>query len=199
MRRYASIILALTLIMASVPVTFAAGVELGETASVSFTFKGIYGVDGTFSYSDDSVFSDISYSDSGNMEGNVNNDIAYFYNHKATDFTITVNATVVDSAKDGDTCQITFTYRTADESGNVTGWQTMTKTVTIEAFGSGGEWYSNTLPLPYRNLTLYRGYRLRKPTVSRLPMPFPTMATWHWKAESITRRTMLSICATVTP
>lgn len=135
MKRYSkilAIVLALTLILASVPAAFAAGTEPGKTASVSFTFKGIYGVDGTFSYSDASIFSDISYSNSGNMAGKVNNDVAYFYNSESTDFTITVNAKVATSAKNGDTCKITFTYRTSDANGNMTGWQTMTKTVTVE-------------------------------------------------------------------
>lgn len=135
MKRYSkffAIILALILVLTTTPAAFAAGVEPGKTASVSFSFNDIYGVDGTFSYSNASILSNISYSNSGNMAGKVNNDVAYFYNSESTDFTITINAKVSSSAKSGDTCQITFTYRTSDANGDMTGWQTMTKTITVE-------------------------------------------------------------------
>ena len=135
MKRYSkffAIILAIILVLTTTPVAFAAGVEPGKKASVSFSFNDIYGVDGTFSYSNASILSNISYSNSGNMAGKVNNDVAYFYNSESTDFTITINAKVSSSAKSGDTCQITFKYRTSDANGNMTGWQTMTKTITVE-------------------------------------------------------------------
>ena len=135
MKRYSKIfalILALTLVLASMPVAFAAGVEPGQTASVSFSFDGIYGIDGSFSYSNASIFADVTYGNSGNMAGKVNNDVAYFYSSESTNFTITINARVAASAKNGDSCQITFTYRTSDANGNMTGWQTMTRTVTVE-------------------------------------------------------------------
>ena len=135
MKRYSkffAINLAIILVLTTTPAAFAAGAEPGKTASVSFSFNDIYGVDGTFSYSNASILSNISYSNSGNMAGKVNNDVAYFYNSESTDFTITINAKVSSSAKSGDTCQITFTYRTSDANGNMTGWQTMTKTITVE-------------------------------------------------------------------
>ena len=127
-----AVVLALFLIVASVPTAFAAGTEPGKTASVSFTLNGIYGVDGTFSYSNKSILSDVSYSNSGEMAGKVNNDVAYFYSSNESNFTITVTAKVASSAKNGDSCQITFKYRTSDANGNMTEWKTMTKTITVE-------------------------------------------------------------------
>lgn len=135
MKRYSklfAVVLALFLIVASVPTAFAAGTEPGKTASVSFTLNGIYGVDGTFSYSNKSILSDVSYSNSGEMAGKVNNDVAYFYSSNESNFTITVTAKVASSAKNGDSCQITFKYRTSDANGNMTEWKTMTKTITVE-------------------------------------------------------------------
>jgi hypothetical protein len=118
--------------MATAPAAFAAGTEPGKTASISFTFEGIYGIDGTFSYSDASILSDISYSDNGSMTGKVHNDVAYFYGSEAVNFTITVKAKVAASAKNGDTCKVTFTYRTSDENGNMSGWNTVTETITVK-------------------------------------------------------------------
>ena len=130
--KFLAIALALTLIFASMPAAFAAGTEPGKTVSVSFSFQGIYGVDGTFTFSNPSILSDISYSYSGGLNGSINNNVAYFYGNQATDFTITVTAKVVASAKNGDSCDISFTYETSDQNGDMSSWKTSTRTITVE-------------------------------------------------------------------
>ncbi len=135
MKRYSklfSLFLAFVLVMTIAPAAFAAGVKPGQTATASFSFKGIYGVDGTFTYSNASILKDVTYSNSGKMAGKVNKDVAYFYSSESTNFTIKVNAKVADSAKNGDSCKITFTYRTSDANGDMTGWKKMTKTIKVE-------------------------------------------------------------------
>lgn len=135
MKRFSKIFaiaLVLTLIFASLPAAFAAGTEPGKTATVSFSFQGIYGVDGSFSFSNKGIFSSVSYGNNGTMAGTVNNDIAFFYSSAATNFTINVTVQVADSAKNGDSCDITFNYRTSDANGNMSEWKSATKTVTVE-------------------------------------------------------------------
>lgn len=135
MKRYAklfSLIIVFVLVLTAIPAAFAAGVKPGQTATASFTFKGIYGVDGTFTYSNASILKNVSYSTNGKMAGKVNKDVAYFYSSESSDFTIKVNAKVADTAKNGDTCKITFTYRTSDANGDMTGWKKMTKTIKVE-------------------------------------------------------------------
>lgn len=135
MKRFSKIFaiaLVLSMILASLPAAFAAGTEPGKTATVSFSFQGIYGVDGTFSFSNQAMISSVSYGNSGGMGGKVNNNVAYFYSSEATNFTINVTVKVADTAKNGDSCDITFTYRTSNQNGEMTAWQTASRTVTVE-------------------------------------------------------------------
>lgn len=130
--RIFSVILVLTLIVASVPAAYAAGTSPGSAVSVTFTFNNIYGVDGTFTYSNDSILTGVTYSDNGTMSGKVKNNMAYYYTNEASNLTITISAKVAKTAKNGDTCAITFKYRTSDANGTMSEWKTMTKTVKVE-------------------------------------------------------------------
>lgn len=138
MKRFSKIIavlVALLLIASVIPAAFAAGttVEPGKKASVSFTFKKIYGIDGEFSFSNSKMISgDVTYKAKTNMMGSVQNNVAFFYGSAEDTITITATFKVSASAKDGDKCDVTFKYETSDIDGNMSEWKTAKKTVTVK-------------------------------------------------------------------
>ena len=127
------VLMALILVAAMVPAANAAGTAPGEKASVSFTYKDIYGIDGEFSFSNPAIISgDVTYTSNTTMSGSVENNQAYFYDSNKADITITVSFTVSASANDGDKCEVSFKYETSDKQGNMSGWDTDKQTVVVE-------------------------------------------------------------------
>ena len=127
------VLMALILVAAMVPAANAAGTAPGEKASVSFTYKDIYGIDGEFTFSNPAIISgSVTYTSNTTMSGSVENDQAYFYNSDKADITITVSFTVSASANDGDKCEVSFKYETSDKQGNMSGWDTDKQTVVVE-------------------------------------------------------------------
>ena len=127
------VLMALALVAAMVPAAFAAGTTPGETASVSFTFEDVYGVDGDFSFSNPAIISGSVTYDVDGADGSVENDLAFVYGSAKTDITITVSFKVSANAKDGDKCDVSFHYETAlDKNGTMSQWDTVKKTVVVE-------------------------------------------------------------------
>lgn len=128
------VLMALILVATMVPAAFAAGTAPGEKASVSFTYENIYGINGEFTFSNPAIISGaVSYEVSG-IDGEVENNVAFFYGSKETDITITVSFTVSADAKDGDKCDVAFEYEISDKQGNMSEQlKTDTKTVVVEA------------------------------------------------------------------
>ena len=127
-----AVLLALVLILAMAPAAFAAAP--GQTAYVSFSLNGVYGVNGEFSFGNSAIIGGTpSYSSNTTMMGSVDNNIAFFYGSAEASITITVAVPISSSAKPGDTCTVNFTYETADAAGNMSGMKTDTRTITVEA------------------------------------------------------------------
>ena len=139
MNKLVAVLVALVLIVSTIPAAFAAGTTAkpGEQASVSFTAKNIYGLNGEFTFSNPSLISgEVSYTSNTAMMGSVQNNVAFFYGSAQSNITITVSFKVSASAKDGDKCDVTFKYETSDADGNMSsdtiGWTTKTETVTVK-------------------------------------------------------------------
>ncbi len=133
--RFITVLIVLALVIATIPAAFAAGTtaEPGEKASVSFTIKKVYGVDGEFTFSNSSIISgDVSYKAKTDMMGSVQDNVAFFYGSDEDSITITASFKVSASAKDGDKCDVSFKYETSDIDGNMSAWKTVTKTVTVK-------------------------------------------------------------------
>lgn len=143
--RFLSGILALVL-MVSLAVTVFADVyetEAGATVTVTFTVPKSFGVDGSFSFSNKDMFSEVSYVNKSGLEGRIDRDIVFLHGSEETDIQIDVVCTVNDSAKPGDQCDITLQYEAADlnghfedgetEAGTDIHWEYITHTVIIKA------------------------------------------------------------------
>lgn len=120
------LVVALVVIMAA-PAAYAA--QPSETVTATFSFSGIYGIDGTFTFSNPDLLSNISYSTSG-MAGSAANNKVYLYSAEESNVSIVITAKVSASAADGDSCTITFNYQTSDENGNMTAGST-SRTITV--------------------------------------------------------------------
>lgn len=124
-----ALLLTAVLIIGLSPAVFAA--QPSEKVTVYFSKSNIYGIDGTFSFSNPGLFTSISYSTSG-MAGSAANNKVYMYSADKATATVGVTVTVSPSAKEGDSCTITFEYETSDINGNMTaGKDSQTVTVSI--------------------------------------------------------------------
>lgn len=130
--RVFAVLLALILVATIIPAAYAAGTAPGKQASVSFSFKNVCGIDGKFTFSNPAIISGVTYSENTTLKGGVENDEAFYYGSKETDITITVSFKISASAKDGDKCDVSFRYETSDVNGDMSEWNTVTKTVTVE-------------------------------------------------------------------
>ena len=131
-----AVLLVLVMALSFLPAAFAAGgveVEAGKQATVSFAFTNVYGVDGEFTFSNPGMFSSVTYTYAGSVSGMMANNKAIFSHYEPFAVTLVVNCTVAAGAKAGDTCDISFTYETADKDGNMSAWSTATKTVVVKA------------------------------------------------------------------
>ncbi len=131
-----AVLLALVLIIATASAVSAADATVtpGATATVSFYFENIAGIDGTFTFSNAGIMAGgASYSNTQTMMGSVQNDTAFFYGSALTSITINVSVPISAGAQPGDTCTVTFTYETSDLDGNMSAWNTVSKTIAVEA------------------------------------------------------------------
>lgn len=132
--KFLALLLALALIGGVIPSASAANVTVapGGTTTVSFAVDGAYGLDGTFSFSDSSFITGVSYSDNGAMDGGISGGSAFYYGSASSALVIYVTVQVSADAVDGQVCQITFTYETSDENGNMSDWKTSSCTVEVD-------------------------------------------------------------------
>ena len=131
-----AVLMVLVMALSFLPAAFAAGeveVEAGQQATVSFAFENVYGVDGEFTFSNPALFSDVKYEYAGSVTGMMANDKAIFASHEPFAVTLVVKCTVAAGAKAGDKCDVSFKYETADKDGNMSTWNTVTKTVVVKA------------------------------------------------------------------
>lgn len=131
-----AVLLALVLIIATASAVSAADATAtpGATATVSFYFDNIAGIDGNFTFGNAAIMAGAaSYSNTQTMMGSVQNDIAFFYGSALTSITINVSVPISASAQPGDTCTVNFTYETSDLDGNMSAWNTVSKTIEVAA------------------------------------------------------------------
>lgn len=134
--KWISGLLLIALIMViTAPTVFAAAPS--ETVTVYFTKSDIYGIDGTFSFSNPELFTSVSYSTSG-MAGSAANNKVYLYSADKANVSIGVTVTINPAAADGDSCVITFNYQTSDIDGNMTSG-TASQTVTVSVPSDPGK------------------------------------------------------------
>jgi hypothetical protein len=136
--KWLSALLTVVLVLSMSQAVFAA--KPSETTTVKFTYSGIYGIDGSFTFSNPELFTNVVYSFEG-MAGSVANDKVFLYDADPKTVTISLTVTISGSAKDGDSCAITFNYETSDIDGKMTpGVETKTVTVTVPTTpaGNGG-------------------------------------------------------------
>lgn len=118
-------ILAVVCLCANIPVYAAVSpakttAHAGQVVTLTYTYKGIAGINGTFTYSNPSVFSDINFSIDGLSTGKYNEktkSLAYF-SASPVNCTVTLKLTVANGAKIGETCDISLQYETTAD-GNL--------------------------------------------------------------------------------
>lgn len=112
----------------------AASAQPGQTAYVSFSVSGIYGIQGSFSYSNPAIITGISSSHSfSGMMGPMDGNSCALAGATETSGSITLAISLSADAAPGDSCTVTFTYQTSDGDGQLSGTQVATGTVTVEA------------------------------------------------------------------
>ena len=86
----------------------------GQVVTLTYTYKGIAGINGTFTYSNPNMFSDINFSIDGLTLGKYSEKTKTlaFLGTSPVDCTITLKLTVAGGAKTGETCDISFQYET---------------------------------------------------------------------------------------
>ncbi|MBQ7309569.1 MAG: hypothetical protein IJW87_05265 [Clostridia bacterium] len=99
----------------------AANAPQGKTATVTFTFKDIAGVNGTISYSNADIFADVKVRVASNTTGEATKDAFFLYSDTAEagnlSFILTVK--IDPKAKINESCTIALLFDTYDEEGNV--------------------------------------------------------------------------------
>ncbi len=123
-------IFALTLVLAiifciSVPASAAVSptkksANAGDVITLKYTYNGIAGINGTFTYSNPDMFSNIKFNIEGLTMGKYNDKtkMVAFFGTEPVKCTITLVLTVSKKAKTGDKCDITFKYETTAD-GNM--------------------------------------------------------------------------------
>ncbi|MBE6788370.1 MAG: hypothetical protein E7539_01760 [Ruminococcaceae bacterium] len=86
----------------------------GQVVTLKYTYSGIAGINGTFTYSNPDVFSDIKFTIDGLTSGlySPETKTLAFFGSKPVNCTITLKLTVSPKAKIGDSCNITLQYET---------------------------------------------------------------------------------------
>lgn len=114
----------------------AASAQPGQTAYVSFSMSGIYGIQGSFSYSNPAIITSISSSHSfSGLMGFIDSNSCALAGASESSGSITLAITLSGDAAPGDSCTVTFTYQTVSDgiSGELSGTQVASGTVTVEA------------------------------------------------------------------
>ncbi len=105
-----------------------------ETATISFIFENIAGVEGVITFSNPEIFSDIELVQNGLANGSYNEEqgkISYYGTDIVEKVSVDVNYTMLAELEGGTTCDITLKYRTTDEEGNLSEWKTETATIMV--------------------------------------------------------------------
>lgn len=121
---------ALLLLLCAAPAAYAA--QPGETVTMEIPFADTYGIDGTFTYSNREMFSQVTYQVEGMTQGNVVDDVCFYYSEGQTSGRVLVTMVLAQDVENGESCTVQFSYETCDSDGNTTPWQVASYTVTAE-------------------------------------------------------------------
>ena len=95
-------------------------VYAGQVVTLTYKYNSIAGINGTFSYSNPNMFSDINFSIDGLSLGKYTEKTKSlaFFGTSPVDCTITLKLTVSNNAKSGESCNISLQYETTSD-GNM--------------------------------------------------------------------------------
>ena len=108
----------------------------GQIVTLKYNYSGIAGINGTFTYSNSNVFSNVKFQIDGLVLGEYNaskNTFAYFGTNEVN-CTITLKLTVSSGVKIGDKCTVTLKYETTGADGmapSVPDYKYDTATITV--------------------------------------------------------------------
>ncbi len=136
LQRILAVLFALVIVSGLTLTAFAVDGKPGKTVEVTFDLDNIFCVDGTFTFSNPDIFQKYNYSWTGLKFGSVEKlaggDKCYLFNAEECDATLTLTLELSSKAKPGDTCDISFTYRTGTDGGAVMSeYKTMVRTVKV--------------------------------------------------------------------
>lgn len=93
--------------------------EAGKEVTIEFTYEKIMGVNGTFSFSNPDMISDVKVvlAEGTNFSGSFGKDsyVAWYYAGSVSDCTIVMTVTIANDAKPGDECVVNFNYETTTD------------------------------------------------------------------------------------
>lgn len=142
-KKFLPAILTVMLLIATLPVQVFAATDVkataGSTVTVPLSFSGVYGVQGTISFDNQGIIDTstiaITISAPSGQKSVNNSDRKISYspdNHNAVSGSVQVTFKVKDSAKVGDTCNVSITGLSATKNYTDEDWSTSTRLV-IEA------------------------------------------------------------------
>ena len=137
MRKAAGLLLAVLLLAGFTGTAAASTAAPGETATVTFEFTDILGLDGAVSVSGDAGHS-TAVTTGMTIVGSGDSVHCYAVGGDAQSAEVSVQVTADASAAAGEVITVTFQYRACDSNGNFSPWQIVSDTVTIgdAAFGA---------------------------------------------------------------
>ena len=136
-----ALILTVTMVLSLGITTFATvsptktNVYAGQVITVKYSYSGIAGINGTFSYTNSAMFSDVKFKIDGLTLGKYNeqNKTLAYLSTEPVNCTITLTLTVANNAKVGDSCSITLKYETTVDGNmpSVPDYKYDTTTITV--------------------------------------------------------------------
>ena len=100
--------------------------------------SGVYGADGTISFSNPGIFASYSVRNATSMTGEANNAAVFLYGNTAATGGVVVDYTIAAGAAVGDSCTVSFTFNKADANGDMTSGGTESAVIIVGAAQQGG-------------------------------------------------------------
>lgn len=119
-KKILALVLAVTMIFSLGTTAFAAvspsktNAHAGQVVTLKYTYSGIAGISGTFTYTNPALFSNVKFKIDGLTLGKYSEETKSlaFLGTEPTNCAITLTLTVADNAKVGDTCTVTLKHET---------------------------------------------------------------------------------------
>ena len=170
LKKTVSLLLVLLLLALGTSALAAEAVLPGGTATVSFAFSDVMGIDGAVSVTGASAHSTSVVTEMTNS-GSGDSVHCYASGKDGQSVVVNVQVTASSAAAIGDAITVSFQYRISDAHGNFSGWTSASETVTVSSKASGAD------PTPTPELTPTPEPTLiptPEPTAPPAPTPVPT-------------------------